>query len=150
MATTEIVNPVALRLERKFDASPERVFNAWTNPAAVAKWFGPTPEHHATATALDARVGGHYRIEIRHTGGNVHVAYGTYREVTPPKKIVMTWAWENNTALPESLVTVEFTPSGGGTQLVLTHELLPTEEAREAHKKGWTGCFEKMGTFLAV
>jgi len=149
MATTETVNPVALRLERKFDAAPERVFNAWVNPQAVARWFGPTPEHKSVVTALDARAGGNYRIEIIHTGGNVHVAFGTYREVDPPKKIVMTWAWEGNTALGESLVTVEFTPSGTGTQMVLTHELLPTEEAREAHKKGWTGCFEKMGSFLA-
>jgi uncharacterized protein YndB with AHSA1/START domain len=155
MATIETQSPhaqapVALRLERNYDASPERVFNAWVRPEFVAKWFGPTPDHKAVVTALDPRVGGKYRIELTHVGGNVHVAYGTYREVTPPKKLIMTWAWEGNTALPETLVTVEFAAQGGGTKMVLTHELLPNDEAREAHNKGWIGCLASLETFISA
>jgi uncharacterized protein YndB with AHSA1/START domain len=139
---------IALRLERNYDASPERVYNAWVNPEAMAKWFAPTPEHKMNSVELDARVGGKYRIDVRNPAGAAHVAIGVFKEVNPPKKLVMTWAWEGNTALPETLVTVEFAAQGAGTQMVLTHELFPNEEARDNHNKGWTGCLASLETFL--
>jgi len=149
MATSEARTGVTLRLERTYHAPPERVFDAWIRPDAVAQWFAPSAEYAAVVTALDARPGWRYRVEMRHHGGNVHVVTGVYQELTPPTRLVMTWAWEGQEALGHTLVTVELTPFGSGTRLVLLHEQFPNDAARTEHEKGWIGCLERLGPFLA-
>ncbi|MGH7699802.1 MAG: SRPBCC family protein [Gemmatimonadales bacterium] len=54
--------------------------------------------------------------------------------------LVYTWFWETNVNMGETLVTVEFRDLGGRTEVVLTHELFPTEEDRENHEAGWAAC----------
>jgi len=71
-----------------------------------------------------------------------------YREIVPNKKLVYTWAWES-TPERESLVTVEFKPSGNGTELVLTHEQFADSEARDKHQHGWNGCMDRLGRYLS-
>lgn len=148
MAASDAQSGIALRIERTYDAPPERVFDAWTRADAVAKWFTPSADYQAVVTALDARVGGRYRVEMRHSGGNIHVVTGVYREVAPPARLVMTWAWEGQEALGHTVVTVELTPLGSGTRLVLVHERFPSEAARAEHEKGWTGCLKQLGPFV--
>jgi uncharacterized protein YndB with AHSA1/START domain len=65
--------------------------------------------------------------------------------------LVYTWRWEGNPelALENSLVTVEFIELGGSTEIRLTHENLPTDEARESHRHGWSGSFDKLAKHLA-
>jgi len=58
------------------------------------------------------------------------------------------WAWES-TPERESLVTVEFKPSGNGTELVLTHEQFADSEARDKHQHGWNGCMDRLGRYLS-
>jgi uncharacterized protein YndB with AHSA1/START domain len=69
---------------------------------------------------------------------------------TPPKKLVSTWDWEKFSASGEkvdqardTLVSVEFEPRGIFTEVILTHEGLATAGQREAHSKGWNGCFDR-------
>jgi uncharacterized protein YndB with AHSA1/START domain len=139
---------LALRLERDYKAPPQRVFDAWIQPAAVAQWFAPSKDFETVVTALDARVGGRYRIEMRHPGGNVHVATGIYEELIPPTRLVMTWAWDGQEEMGHTVVTVDITPHGTGSRLVLLHERFPSDAARVEHDKGWTGCLDRLGLFL--
>ena len=132
-----------LRLERTFAAPRERVFRAWTDPAELARWFAPTDEHTTKVIALEARVGGTYRVEMHAPSGNVHTVTGTFREVRPPERLVFTWTWEGKD-MGETLVTLEFRDRGGSTDLVLTHELFPTQEARDEHSRGWDGCLRRL------
>lgn len=148
MAPTNATTELALCLERTYAAPPEQVFDAWTRADAIAQWFAPTTEHAVVVTALDARVGGRYRIEMRHQSGAVHVVTGVYQELVSPTKLVMTWAWEGQEALGHTLVTVRLTPVGSGTQLQLVHERFPSDTARAEHEKGWTGCFERLTALL--
>ena len=148
MATPEAHAGVALRLERTYDASPERVFDASIRPDAVAQWFAPSAEYATVVTALDARPGGRYRVEMRAPSGTVHVVTGVYRELAPPTTLVMTWEWEDEDVFGHTLVTVQLTPLGSGTRLVLLHEQFPSDAARTKHEKGWTGCLERLGPFL--
>ena len=94
---------------------------------------------------VDLKVGGSYRIRMRSPEGTVHNAYGTYREITPPERVVYTWRWEEaEHDCGETLVTVEFKDLGNATEVVLLHELFPTEEARASHEQGWTSCLNRI------
>lgn len=138
-----------LRLTRTFAAPREKVFRAWTDREALKKWFAPSEQYTTNIPELDLKVGGRYRVEMKSPDGKVHCVAGTYREVRKPEKLVYTWTWENEPAMGETLVTVEFRDRGSSTEVILTHELFPNEKAREEHKKGWGGCLDRLEKFLA-
>jgi uncharacterized protein YndB with AHSA1/START domain len=141
--STSTSSRFALRLERRLPAPPDRVFLALTDPAQIVQWFCPTAEHRATVHAWDLRVGGRFRISLTHSGGNVHTAFGEFREITMGRRLAQTWAWENQPSM-DSLVTFELTPSDSGTLLVLTHEGLRDEEDCRKHEQGWNGCLDHL------
>ena len=136
-----------LHLKRTFAASREKVFRAWTDPEALKRWWGP--EGFSTPAAeIDLRVGGKYRIAMRSPHGDTYHLVGTYREVRPPEKLVYTWAWEAEPEQGETLVTVEFLDRDDSTEVVLTHELFPSEKVRDEHGKGWTGSLDHLAKTL--
>ncbi len=138
-----------LRLERTFAAPRERVFRAWTDAAELARWFAPTDGHTTKVIELEVRVGGRYRVEMHPPSGNVHTVTGTFREIRPPDRLVFTWAWEGKD-MGETLVTLELQDRGGSTELVLTHELFPTQELRDQHNQGWDGCLSRLVKLVAA
>ena len=97
-------------------------------PAKFNAWMGVGAE-------LDPRPGGRVRIDV----DGEHVATGEFREVDPPHRVVMTWGWESNEAVPPGSTTVEITltPDGAGTILRLRHLALPSEIERRSHLGGW-------------
>ena len=107
----------------------------------------PFERLHLVAAA-DVRVGGTYRIEMHHNGGKVHVVVGIYLEIEAPRRLVYTWRWEGNAGAPDSLVTVDFHRKGAGTEIVITHDLLPDEEDRARHSHGWFGCLDRLSARL--
>ena len=133
-----------LHLTRTFAAPREKVFRAWTDPEALKKWFGPVG--YATLIAeVDLEVGGKYRLGMRKLpDGEIFYLRGAYREVRPPEKLAYTWQWESEPELGETLVTVEFHDIGNATEVVVTHELFPTEKARDDHDKGWNSCLDRL------
>lgn len=146
MATQQEQRTVALQLRRTFQAPRERVFRAWTSPEELKRWHAPAPMTTPVAE-VDLRVGGKYRIHMRAPDGAEHHAVGVYRVVDPPKKLVFTWTWEGGD-MADTLVTVEFLDRGPATELVLTHELFPSDEARASHEHGWNAVLEKLGQML--
>lgn len=141
---------VSLRLTRRLAHPPEKVFDAWTTREALSRWFGPTDNHTPVVTALDLRPGGIYRIEMRHTGGALHVATGTYREITRPSRLVFTWAWEEKPGEAETLVTVTLRPAGTGCELEIVHEQFVDDAQRGNHEQGWIGCLDRLERALSV
>ena len=141
--TTTTQSRFALRLERRLSAPPDRVFAALTDPARIVQWYVPTDEYQARVLAWDLRVGGGYRISMVHSGGNVHTAFGQFREIIPGRRLAKTWAWENQPPM-NSLVTFELTPDDAGTLLVLTHQGLRDEEDCRKHEHGWNGCLGQL------
>jgi uncharacterized protein YndB with AHSA1/START domain len=130
-----------IRLQRLLPASPQEVFEAWTDPESLRQWFCPGTVS-LTSVELDARVGGHFRIVMRdETKDLVHS--GEYREITPPRRLVFTWR-SSGTYDQETLVTVELHPRGSKTELVLTHERLPDANAAGKHEDGWRSIVEKL------
>jgi uncharacterized protein YndB with AHSA1/START domain len=135
-------------ISRAFDAPRALVFDCHTKPELVCRWLLGPPGWSMPVCDIDLRVGGKYRIEMKHSGGNVHTAYGEYVEIVEPRKLVYTWSWEDG-FVKDTLVTVEFREDGGGTELVLTHERFPDAEAMGKHSEGWKGCVGQLQALLA-
>ena len=135
---------LTLRLTQQVNASPERVFDALLDPKSVGAWMGPrTMVEACIPEALDPHVGGVYRLRMRRRadsprGPGDQVVTGVYREIDRPRRLVFTWQWEDE--VHQSLVTFNLRPSGGGTEVTLVHENLPTPESRDGHNRGWAGC----------
>lgn len=134
----------AVQIRRTFAGPIEKVFQAWTDPQLMARWFCRCAGHPPTRVLqADVRTGGGYRLEVQ--GDKLYRGWGVYREVRPPERLVFTWNWEHD-EFRDTLVTVEFRSLGqsGFTEVTLTHELLPTEKARTEHRQGWGECFDML------
>ena len=138
----------SLTLTRHFKAPPELVYQAWTDPKKIVHWFGPDAGPVLSAET-DVCVGGRYHVVFQTLDGEEHDVSGFYREVVPNQKLVFSWSWRT---LPErtSLVTVTMKAEEGGTLFTLTHEQFFDEKARDDHRRGWSGCLDKLGDFLAA
>jgi len=141
-----------LRLERSFDAGVRDVFNAWTDPAVLKRWWSSGPQWTTPIADVDARPGGRYRLMMESESGERHTVVGEYRTVEPPSLLVYTWAWELDAGGigPESTVTVAFEAEGDGTRVVIEHAGLPTDESRERHGVGWSGCLDQLAALYAT
>lgn len=136
----------SLVLKRRLKAPPAKVYEAWTDPQKMMRWWGPAQAEMLKAEA-DARAGGRFRALFRTPDGEEHDVSGVYREVVPDEKLVFTWRWRT---LPERelLVTVALKADGGGTLLTLTHEQFFDEAARDGHIYGWSGALDKLEAYV--
>lgn len=135
----------AVTVRRHISAPPERVFDAWTEAEGMGAWMCPAPTERAEVEA-DVRVGGRFKIDM-HGAGEVYEHTGEYLEVVPPRRLVFTWV-SRATGGRESRVTVELFAMGGGTDIVLTHEGLPSAESARNHDAGWTDILRKLAERL--
>jgi uncharacterized protein YndB with AHSA1/START domain len=136
----------SLTLVRYLNASPERVFGAWTRAEMLATWFGPRHTRVEEAE-VDARPGGRFRIVLREDNGQRHEVGGTYMEVLPAQGLGFTWAWHS---MPEreSRVTIHLRRSAAGTELTLTHERFADAGTATRHRRGWTESLERLASRL--
>jgi uncharacterized protein YndB with AHSA1/START domain len=136
-----------LRLEREFEATAEEVFDAWTNPEVLARWWGPAPSWDSVRCAVDLRVGGGYVMRVRDPDSGTELEVGgEYREIDPPRRLVYTWCWAAGGPNPGlvTVVTVEFVALGDRTLVVLEHVGLGTEDSRTRHGEGWNAAFNRL------
>ena len=136
-----------LRVQRRFAAARERVFEAWTQPDLLVRWFTPYVGSSSDAE-IDLRVGGAWRVRMKPRLWPSGQAFGTYLEVEPPDRLVYTLAWENFPFGPETLVTVEFHEAEGATDVVLTQERLGTRRGRMGHGAGWRLSLTRLGELV--
>lgn len=140
--------PIELRLTRHYSASAERLWQAWTDPQALMRWFGPAETRRVLLAQTDVRTGGEYHVAFSTEDGLEHYASGEYREVHPHRRLVFTWAWRD---APEetSLITLEFTPTQDGTQLAFLQTPFVDQATRDGHEHGWSGALERLTEYLA-
>ena len=142
MATASPSLDTTLEIKRTFQASREKVFQAWTDPEKLNRWFAPSDDYEVSAEC-DPRPGGNYRVQMTHKDGNIHTVVGEYREVNPPEKLVFTWSWEDG-GVQGSLVTVDLQDLGESTEVTLTHSGFPSAEWRDKHNEGWSGALSRL------
>jgi uncharacterized protein YndB with AHSA1/START domain len=154
MASPSVAEPAvttrpSLTLTRRINASPEKIYAAWTRPENLIRWFGPAMVKPETVCAeIDARIGGRYRISFDNDRGEHHEVGGSYRDMVPYSRLVFSWAW-HSTPERESQVTVLLKPDGTGTLLTLHHEQLFDAVARDAHEHGWIGTLDRLERMFA-
>jgi uncharacterized protein YndB with AHSA1/START domain len=121
-----------IMISRTFNAPAKIVFDAWTKPELVRRWWAPK-SHGVTVAGCEAdlRAGGAYRYILK--GDRVgEIAFsGTYREVTPHSRLVYTQVFEPMAQAGAVVVTVTFEEDGEGKTHLVSREVYPSKEARE-------------------
>jgi uncharacterized protein YndB with AHSA1/START domain len=113
-----------ITLERSYDASPARVFAAWADAEAKARWFvGPAERWTLIERGLDFRVGGRERLKGIFGAGPVTLFEAQYHDIVPDRRIIYAYSmWHGERLLSVSLTTVELAPAGQGTRLTFTEQ----------------------------
>jgi len=124
----------SVTVRRHFDASPERVFDAWLDPETAGQWLFATPTGQMVKVEIAPRVGGRFVIVERRDGEDAEHT-GEFLEIDRPRRLVMTFGVPKYSA-NVTKVTVEITPSGAGCDLTLTSDNLDAEYV-ERTKQGW-------------
>jgi len=131
-----------IELSRTLQASPDRVFRAWTDAEELMRWWTTTAES-------DVRTGGafSYGFEFEDASRD-HTYTGTYRDVTPGERISFPWQG----ALGETTVDVQLRPAGDGTEVTLVHSGWGSgeqwDEAVELHEQGWGFFLDNLVAYL--
>jgi uncharacterized protein YndB with AHSA1/START domain len=134
-----------LVLRRIIAGTPERVFDMWTQPERMQRWMCP-PDCKIESIEADVREGGSYRIAMRQPNGEEWNVRGTYREVRRPERVAFTWAWEEDDPKDEveTLISIDITPAGNGSELVFTQTGFATVESRDGHEEGWNRAIDRL------
>jgi len=140
--------PHRLLITRRFDASAERMFEAFLNPETARKWLFTSPDTDIAArrVEIDGQVGGK-RLMTNPCDGMVIEGIGEYLEIDRPRRLVFTFAIPQFGPYVDRIV-IEIVPDGSGCILTLTHESLPPEY-HEATKNGWGKMFNRLAEVLS-
>ena len=133
----------SLALKRRFKAPPAQLYQAWTQPEKMIRWWGVTGHDKTPIAETDLRVGGRFHVQFWTPDGEHQSVSGVYREVVPDRKLVFSWAWQS-TPERELQVTIDLKPDDDGTILTLTHEQFFNEKARDDHSRGWTMALDNL------
>ncbi len=136
-----------VRIERSFAAPAEDVFDAWTSPEVMRRWFHCGPDWETPVAEVDLRVGGAVRIVMRRPDGRTAGARGTYTVIDRPHRLEMTWTFDDDPS-SQQLIELAFSEAEGSTTVVLINREISTDERREAQDEGWRLCLDELERLL--
>ena len=155
MSTRLSIDPAwpKLRMVRRFAASPQAVFDAWTKPEMIRRWLFTAPDTN-TVLDIDARVGGTWTIGDRRDGVD-YTATGEYLEVEIPNKLVFTFAMPQFSPNTDR-ITVHIEADGAGSIMTFTQEGIDIAaelrqadpDAADSSEQGWSQMFELLAALL--
>lgn len=141
---------INVRVTHRFNASPERVFDAWLDPEMIGRWmFGPSVrEEEVVGIAVDARVGSSFSFVVRRQGEEIdHV--GRYLEIDRPRRLAFTWGVPKYSP-DNARVLIDIVPLETGSELALTHELHPDwADYASRTEAGWAKMLDALGAALS-
>jgi len=138
-----------VRIERTFDAPAEEVFDAWTSPEVIERWFRPGRDWKKPSAEVDLRVGGTIRVVMRAPSGAAVEASGEYTEIDRPNQLAFTWTFEDDPS-NQQLIELEFTERDGATTVLFVNSNISQEERRDQQYEGWLACINNMERALAA
>jgi uncharacterized protein YndB with AHSA1/START domain len=145
------VEHASFSIERTYSASPARVFAAWADSEAKARWFVGPAEWESRPHELDFRIGGREASVGGPEGGPLHAYAALYWDIVPDARIVYTYELLlDETRISVSLVTIEFEPDGAGTRLKLTEygAFLDGHEPPPLREQGMGSLLDALGESL--
>jgi uncharacterized protein YndB with AHSA1/START domain len=129
--------PVILTVTRDFAAPPERVFDAWLDPADARRFLFATPDGEMQTVEIDARVGGRALVVERRAAGDAHHRM-KFEEIDRPKRLVFLFAADPAEG-EWTRVAIDIAATATGCRLTLTHEMAPEWAAYEEQTRhGWS------------
>ncbi len=134
-----------VRVERDLAASPEQVFDAWTDATSLGVWMAPDPLTVGVAQC-DPRIGGRFRIVMVSESGAIEHT-GEYEDLVRPRLLVFTWR-SPHLGPRTTRVRVELVAIPDGTRMVIEHTGLPDESSATAHEGGWGSIAAKLAGAL--
>jgi two-component system cell cycle response regulator DivK len=139
--------PREVTVARRFEAAPERLFDAWLDAETLGRWLFATPDGEMVRVEADARVGGSYAIVERRDGEDV-LHTGSYEEIERPDRLVFTLQVPKYSEAVER-VTVTIAPAEGGAELTLSQTLAPeTSAMAERIAQGWATILDVLALAL--
>jgi uncharacterized protein YndB with AHSA1/START domain len=132
-----------LRIERTFAASAEEVFDAWTSPEVMRRWFHPGPDWETPEAEVDLRVGGKIRVVMRQPDGSEGGAGGEYVLIERPHRLAMTWTFDDHPDNPQR-IELTFSQSEGSTTVLMVNSGIATDERYGSQERGWNGCLDQL------
>ena len=141
----DTVSFVEVRVAQRFNAPPERVFDAWIDPATAGRWLFATAWRPMSRVEIDAHAGGAFRFEER-PGGKGAVQAGRYLEIDRPGHLVFTLLG-GECRQDAARVSVAFIPLEAGCELTLVHEGVFSRDAARVEGR-WTGMLYGLATLL--
>lgn len=139
--------------EGYFGVPPARVFQAWTDPAALQQWFA-LDDPPLSSLVTDPRPGGLWHMRYALADGGAEEIAGHYIVVAPPKQLSFSWQHTLTAAdgqirrTDESLVEITLTADGAGTRLRLVHSQIVTAGGRRGVGEGWSFGLNRLGAYL--
>ena len=137
-----------VRIERTFAAAAADVFDAWTSPEVMRRWFHPAPDWDTPEVEVDLRVGGKVRVVMRQPDGTEVEAQGEYTLIDRPHRLMMTWTFDDDPS-NQQLIELSFSESEGSTAVLLVNSGISTDGRRDAQDWGWRGCLDELDRALA-
>lgn len=126
-----------LVMTRIFKAPRVLVFKTWTQPEHIAQWWGPK-DFTNPLVELDVRPGGAWRIHMQGPDGTIYPSKGTYREIVPPERLVMTDSWDQEDKPTQDLIwTVTFDEIGDETQVTIRVRCATPADRQTITDMGW-------------
>lgn len=144
------MDELALTITRVFDVPAALVFKAWSSAEHMARWWGPK-DFTCPHCRADFRPGGAWRACLRAPEGKDYWCAGTYREIVVAKRLVFTFAWEEDGERGrQTLVTVTIEEAAGKTHMTFHQTPFETPENRDSHVAGWSECIDRLAAYLKV
>jgi uncharacterized protein YndB with AHSA1/START domain len=137
-----------VRIERTFDAPAEDVFDAWTSPEVIKRWFIPQDGWQEPSAEVDLRVGGTIRVVMRDPDGEPVEASGEYTLIERPHRLAFTWTFEDDPS-NQQMIEIEFSERDGVTTVLFVNSDISEKRRRDAQYDGWSTCFDEMERVLA-
>ena len=145
MPATQPVSEHSLEIRRTIAAPVEKVFDAFTKPEIMERWFtrGAKQNQVVKVTELDLRVDGRLMLEVTTPKGDVYRLACEYREFERPRRLVFTFVWVSHPGHGDSVVKVDLQPLGPSrTEVRFRQEEFLSAQARKDHEGGWIECFD--------
>lgn len=137
-------------IERTYEASPSRVFDAWADPEAKRSWFGPGDDRKGEHS-LEFKVDGSERLTVRAPDGALYTFDALYRDIVPGVRIIYAYdMYREDSRISASLATVELEPAGEGTRLTFTEQgvFLDGLDTPAAREHGTGPLLDALGAYL--
>lgn len=136
-----------LVITRVFDTPRRLVFEAWTKPEHLMRWWGPRG-FTLPVCEMNLRPGGAYRFVMRGPDGKDYPMQGVYREIVEPERIVFTATLDDEPPGHEILTKVTFAEQEGKTKLTV-HQTYYKMAMRRGAQEGWTQSLDRLTDYLA-